>query len=80
MSSTWGERVKISRFGESHGESIGVVIDGLPAGEKIDFDELYTQLKRRAPGNDSMSTKRKEEDIPKFVSGILNGFTTGTPI
>ncbi len=80
MSSTWGERVKISIFGESHGESIGVVIDGLPAGEKIDFDELYTQLKRRAPGNDSMSTKRKEEDIPKFVSGILNGFTTGTPI
>lgn len=80
MSSTWGRSVKISIFGESHGEAIGIVIDGLPSGEKIDFDEVYAQLRRRAPGNDPTSTKRKEADIPKFVSGILKNHTTGTPI
>lgn len=80
MSSVWGNYVKISIFGESHGKSIGVVIDGLPAGEKIDFEEIYNQLKRRAPGQDHSSTTRKEDDIPEFISGILNGYTTGTPI
>lgn len=80
MSSTWGSSVKISIFGESHGESIGVVIDGLPPGEKIDFDRVYSQLRRRSPGNDPSSTKRKEDDTPKFVSGIIENHTTGTPL
>lgn len=80
MSSVWGNYVKISIFGESHGKSIGVVIDGLPPGEKVDFEEIHNQLQRRSPGNDPFSTARREGDIPQFVSGILNGYTTGTPI
>ena len=50
MSSTWGNNIKISIFGESHGVGIGVVIDGLPAGEELDFDEIQFQMNRRAPG------------------------------
>lgn len=53
MSSTWGEMVRISIFGESHGIAIGVVIDGLPAGEPIDMDAVLAQMKRRAPGRTS---------------------------
>jgi chorismate synthase len=52
MSSTYGGKIKISVFGESHGGGIGVVIDGLPAGEKIDMDAVLLQMSRRAPGND----------------------------
>lgn len=80
MSSTWGENIKISIFGESHGAGIGVVLDGLPAGEKIDSDEIMYQMYRRAPGRDKTSTPRRELDIPDIVSGILNGTTTGTPL
>ena len=56
--SSWGNDVKISIFGESHGNGIGVVIDGLPAGEKLDLDEIYLQMSRRAPGNDKAATPR----------------------
>ena len=56
MSSTWGERVRLSVFGESHGPAIGVVVDGLPAGEEIDFEEIRFQMERRAPGRNSTST------------------------
>ena len=80
MSSTWGNNIKISVFGESHGVGIGVVIDGLPAGEELDFDEIQFQMNRRAPGNDSASTPRKEEDMPEVCSGILNNVTTGAPM
>lgn len=80
MSSTWGENVKISIFGESHGAAIGVVIDGLPAGEKIDFDFVSAQMARRAPGRDKTATQRKESDIPEILSGIVDGHTTGTPL
>ena len=80
MSSTWGNNIKISIFGESHGVGIGVVIDGLPAGEELDFDEIQFQMNRRAPGNDSSSTPRKEEDMPEVCSGILNNVTTGAPL
>lgn len=80
MSSVWTNNLKISIFGESHGRSIGAVIDNFPAGEKIDFKEILRELKRRSPGNYSFSTSRKEEDIPEILSGISNGFTTGAPI
>jgi len=80
MSSTWGEKVKISIFGESHGNAIGVVLDGLPAGEALDFDAIALQMSRRAPGRDLSSTPRKESDVPRIVSGVLNGRTTGAPL
>jgi chorismate synthase len=80
MSSIWGEKVKFSIFGESHGSGIGVILDGLPAGEKIDMDEIMFQMSRRAPGKDKTSTQRKELDIPEILSGWYNGFTTGSPM
>lgn len=80
MSSMWGSNLKISIFGESHGEAIGVVLDGLPAGEKINFDEINIQMRRRRPGSGSLVTSRKETDVPHVVSGIFEGKTTGTPL
>ncbi len=72
--------VRISIFGESHGIAIGVVIDGLPAGEPIDMDAVLAQMKRRAPGQDKSATPRKESDFPKVMSGLLNHTTTGAPL
>jgi len=80
MSSTWGNKIKISIFGESHGKAIGVVLDGLPAGEPIDFDAVALQMARRAPGRDRSSTPRREADLPTVLSGMLNGKTTGAPL
>lgn len=80
MGSYWGDKVRVSIFGESHGTAIGVVIDGLPSGEKIDMDEVYAQMSRRAPGNDKTATPRKEADKPEILSGMLNGYTTGAPL
>ena len=80
MSSTWGSNLKISIFGGSHTEAIGVVIDGLPAGETIDFDQILAQMARRAPGRDKSSTPRKESDRPKVLSGLLDGVLTGAPL
>lgn len=80
MSSVWGRFLKISVFGESHGEGIGVVVDGLPAGIKIDFDEIAAEMVRRSPKASPWSTSRKEEDVPEIMSGVYNGYTTGSPI
>jgi chorismate synthase len=80
MSSTYGDKIKISVFGESHGNGIGVVIDGLPAGVKIDMDKVLVQMSRRAPGNDKTSTPRKEKDLPKILSGMLGDTLTGAPL
>lgn len=80
MSSTYGEKIKISVFGESHGNGIGVVIDGLPAGVKIDMDSVLTQMSRRAPGKDKTATPRKESDLPKVLSGMLGDMLTGAPL
>ncbi|MBQ6796604.1 MAG: chorismate synthase [Clostridia bacterium] len=80
MSSMWGQNIKISVFGESHGVGIGVVIDGLPAGEKLNDEELIREISRRAPGYDPTSTPRRESDIPEICSGILGGVTTGAPL
>ncbi len=80
MSSETGKKIKVSIFGESHGTAIGAVVDNLPAGEKIDFEELQSFLKRRQGGNNKYSTPRKEADIPEIVSGIKDGYTTGAPL
>ena len=80
MSSTYGENLKLSIFGQSHGPAIGMVLDGIPAGLPVNTDELQAFLNRRAPGNGDWSTPRKEADQPEFLSGILNGATSGAPI
>ena len=80
MSSTYGEMIKLSIFGQSHGAAIGMTLDGVPAGLPVDLDNLQEFLNRRAPGQNDWSTPRREADRPEFLSGILNGFTTGTPI
>ena len=80
MSSTFGDKIKISVFGESHGNGIGVVIDVLPAGEKIVLEQVYTQMARRAPSRDKTATPRKESDTPKILSGMLGNTLTGAPL
>ncbi|XOQ48378.1 MAG: chorismate synthase [Eubacteriales bacterium] len=80
MSSAWGKKIKVSIFGESHGTAIGAVLDGLPAGEELDFEAVALQMSRRAPGKDAAATPRRESDLPKIVSGVLNGRTTGAPL
>ena len=80
MSSTYGEKIKLSIFGQSHGAAIGMTLDGVPAGLPVDLDAMQTFLNRRAPGRNDYSTPRREEDTPQFLSGILNGYTCGTPI
>lgn len=80
MSSDWGNYIHFSVFGESHGKAIGIVIDGLPAGEMVDMDEVRLQMSRRAPGKDRSSTPRTEADDPQILSGLLDGRTTGAPL
>lgn len=77
---TYGNKLKISIFGQSHSDSIGVTIDGLPAGFKIDQDALLSFIARRAPGQNSVSTARKETDKPQIISGIVDGITCGAPL
>ena len=80
MSSTYGENLKLSIFGQSHGPAVGVVLDGIPAGLPVDLEKLQSFLNRRAPGQYAWSTSRKEEDRPEFLGGILDGYTCGAPI
>ena len=80
MSSTYGENLKLSIFGQSHGPAIGMTLDGIPAGLPVDLEKLQEFLNRRAPGQNDWSTPRKEEDHPEFLGGILDGFTCGAPI
>lgn len=80
MSSVIGDKIKLSIFGESHGEAIGCVIDGLPAGIKIDVNAVYKDMQRRAPGKDKTATPRLEKDIPHILSGMLDNVTTGAPL
>lgn len=80
MSSEFGNKIKLSIFGESHGEAIGCVIDSIPAGVKLDMDKIYFDMARRAPGKDKTATPRLEKDIPHILSGVLNGVTTGAPL
>ena len=80
MSSTWKNRLSLSIFGQSHGVAIGMTLDGIPAGERIDMDKLSAFLSRRAPGKFPWSTPRKEDDFPEFLSGIVGDKTCGAPI
>lgn len=81
MSSMWTREIKLSIFGESHGNGIGAVIDNLPPGEEIDMDKLLAFMARRAPQNGKAgSTARTEADIPEILSGMLGGKTTGAPL
>ena len=80
MSSTYGEFIKLSVFGQSHGTAIGMTLDNVPAGLPVDFTKLHQFLNRRAPGQGDMTTSRKEADTPEFLSGIVDGFTCGAPI
>lgn len=80
MSSSYGENLRFSIFGQSHSAAIGVTIEGVPAGERIDMDELRRFLSRRAPGQGAWSTARREADAPEFLSGIVDGVTCGAPI
>ena len=78
--STFGSIFKVTVFGESHGEMIGMVIDGCPAGLEVDLAKIQAEMERRRPGQSKITTQRKESDLVKIVSGIFEGKTTGTPI
>lgn len=80
MSSTYGENLKLSIFGQSHGAAIGMTLDGIPAGLPVNLEALQAFLNRRAPGQNDYSTPRREEDRPEFLSGLVGGFTCGAPL
>ncbi|MCW5519363.1 chorismate synthase [Aureitalea sp. L0-47] len=77
---SFGSVFKLTTFGESHGEAIGGIIDGCPAGLEVDMDAIQREMQRRKPGQSAIVTQRKEEDEVQFLSGIFEGKTTGTPI
>ena len=80
LMNTLGEIFKLTTFGESHGKSIGGIIDGCPAGFELDLEKIQIELDRRKPGQSNIVTQRKESDKVEFLSGIYNGKTTGMPI
>lgn len=80
MSSMTGNKLKVSLFGESHGDGIGVVIDGLPPGIELNLNYIDMQMKRRAPGQNDFTSLRKEKDTYKILSGFFENKTTGTPL
>ncbi|MDD2647528.1 MAG: chorismate synthase [Eubacteriales bacterium] len=75
-----GNRLRLSVFGESHGEGIGLVAENLPSGIEIDTCAIVAEMARRAPGKSPLSTPRREADEPRFISGVYKGHTTGTPL
>ncbi len=75
-----GKKISITLFGQSHSEAIGVTIDGLPAGIPVNEAEIADFMKRRAPSTSAFSTSRAEPDIPVFISGVMNGISTGTAL
>ncbi|NLT40401.1 MAG: chorismate synthase [Clostridiales bacterium] len=80
MSSFWGVNIRLSVFGQSHSEAIGAVVDGLPAGFRIDIEKLRSFMRRRAPGRSGLATPRREDDEIEFVSGISQGALCGAPL
>jgi len=80
LSSVYGNNIKVTIFGQSHSAAVGLVIDGLPAGEKVNTEALQAFLDRRAPGRNDYSSARSERDEPEFLSGLINGATCGAPI
>ena len=77
MSSTYGENIRLTIFGSSHGPSVGMTLDGIPAGLSVDLGKLHNFLQRRAPGGKAYATPRKESDAPEFLSGIVDSKTCG---
>lgn len=80
MRNTFGNMLTVTTFGESHGAAIGGVIDGFPAGVKIDFEEIQRQVSRRRPGQSAITTSRDEADKVEVLSGVFGGVSLGTPI
>jgi len=80
MGNSFGKNFKITIYGESHGKSIGVIIEGIPPGITLDFDLINEEMYRRRPGKDNISTTRKEKDKVLIQSGYFNDHTTGAPL
>ena len=80
MSSTYGEMIRLTIFGQSHSPAIGMTLEGIPAGFSIDMEKLERFLARRAPGRNAWSTPRAEADRPEFVAGLLGNVTCGVPL
>ena len=80
MRNTFGNIFTLTTFGESHGEAVGGIVDGMPAGIEVDMDFIQHQLDRRRPGQSQITTQRKEPDHVELLSGVYQGKTTGTPI
>ena len=80
MFNTLGNLLSLTTFGESHGAAYGGIINNFPAGLEVDFEKIQYELDRRKPGQSAIVTQRKESDTVKFLSGIFEGKTTGTPI
>lgn len=77
---TFGQYFRVHTFGESHGEAIGLIIDGCPAGLNIDLNHIQSELNRRKPAQSNITTQRKEDDVFEILSGVFEGKTLGTPI
>ncbi|MCQ2067214.1 MAG: chorismate synthase [Bacteroidaceae bacterium] len=77
---TIGERLRLTTFGESHGPAVGGVLDGYPSGIRIDFDYIADEMRRRRPGQSAVTTGRMERDEVEYLSGIMDGVSTGAPI
>ena len=80
MSSSYGENLRLTIFGQSHSPAIGMTLEGLPAGVEIDMEKLRAFLARRAPGQNAWSTARREADLPEFLSGLRGNVTCGAPL
>ncbi|KWX81173.1 chorismate synthase [Paenibacillus riograndensis] len=78
--STFGERLKVTTFGESHGEAVGAIVEGVTPGVELDEAYIQVQMDRRRPGQSSVTTPRKEYDKIRILSGLFEGRTTGTPL
>ncbi len=77
---TFGHRFRFTTFGESHGKALGCIVDGVPAGIKIDEEFIQNEMNRRKPGQNKYATSRKEGDVVEILSGVFEGVTTGTSI
>ncbi|MHC1582438.1 MAG: chorismate synthase, partial [Candidatus Syntropharchaeia archaeon] len=77
---TFGRIFRVTTWGETHGEAVGVVIDGCPSGLELNEEDIQSELERRRPGQSDVTTSREERDRVKILSGIFEGKTTGTPI
>ncbi len=77
---SFGQRFKFTTFGESHGKALGCIVDGVPAGIKVDEEFIQSEMNRRKPGQNAYATARKEGDRVEILSGVFEGVTTGTPI